>query len=63
MGFTTNVGNADSQDRTIIIYRNDDQEEAAEAIKDKLGCGRVMKDNGNYNFNTDFLVIVGADYD
>ena len=64
MGFTTNVGNADTNhDTTLIIYRNDEQEDAAEAIKDKLGCGRVVKDNGDYSFNTDFLVIVGADYD
>ena len=49
MGFSTNTGNADKSDysKTLIIYKNDDKEDAAEAIRDKLHCGKVQSNNGD----------------
>ncbi len=65
LGFTAETGNADSSDfsRTLIIYKDEDKEDAAEAIADKLGCGKVQEDNGKYNFDGDILVIIGLDFD
>lgn len=64
LGFTINVGNADSQDykETVIVYDNEDKQEAAEAIRDALGCGKVMKNDGSYSFGSDILVVVGTDF-
>lgn len=65
MGFVADTGNADNSDysRTLIIYNDEDQREAAEAICDKLGCGKVQENNGKYDFSTDILVIIGLDFD
>ena len=65
MGFTATTGNADRDNysKTLIIYKDDDKEEAAEAIADKLGCGRVQQNNNEYDFDTDILVIVGPDFE
>lgn len=64
LGFTTDVGNANTQDykNTIIIYANDEDRAGAEAIKDVLGCGQVLKDNGEYSFTGNILVVVGTDF-
>lgn len=64
LGFTTDIGNANTQDytTTVIVYNNDNQKTAAEAIRDALGCGNVIKNNDEYVFNTDFLVVVGTDF-
>ena len=64
LGFTTDVGNANTQDytTTVIVYNNDSQKAAAEAIRDALGCGNVIKNNNEYVFSTDFLVVVGTDF-
>lgn len=63
-GFKTDAGNANSQDytETIIVYRNDNQKATAEAIQQALGCGKLVKDNNEYTFETDFLVVIGTDY-
>lgn len=64
MGFETNVANANSLDytTTVIVYENDSQRATAEAIRDALGCGNVVKNNNEYAFTTDYLVVIGTDY-
>ena len=65
LGFQTDAGNANTSDfkSTIIVYTNDSQATAANAIKDKLGCGTVQKNNNNeYSYTTDILVVIGSDY-
>ena len=63
LGFTTKIGDADSRNykKTQIIYKNDN-EESAKAIRDKIGCGQIMQDDGQKSFDTDILVIIGADF-
>lgn len=65
MGFVATAENADRDDysKTLIIYKNDDKEEAAEAIADKLGCGRVQQNDGDFSFDGDILVIIGLDFE
>lgn len=65
MGFKATTGNADRDDysKTLIIYKDDDNKDAAEAIADKLGCGRVQQNDGDYDFETDILVIIGPDFE
>lgn len=64
LGYSTTVGNADSYKykETEIIYKDLAQKKYAEEIRDALGCGQVIRDSGDYLFTTDFLVIVGADF-
>lgn len=64
VGFRTDVGNANSSDyeNTRIVYNNDDHREAAEKIKELLGCGDIIKNDDEYIFNTDLLVVVGNDF-
>ena len=63
MGFTTSTGNTNGNyDKTFIYYKNDDQEEAAQAIRDKLHYGIVKQGDCPEDCNTDIIVIVGADY-
>lgn len=63
MGFITTTGNADSEDytKTLIIYRGDNKD-AAEAIRDKIGCGKIQEDDGSQQFSGDILVIIGLDF-
>lgn len=58
-----NTGNADSFDyaQTIIIYKKDAQAAEAQAIADVLG-GEPMKDDGSYLFESDFLIVIGSDW-
>lgn len=64
MGFKISTGNANAQDftETVIVYNDDNQKSAAEAIKDKLGCGKVIKNNNEYIINSDILIVVGTDF-
>lgn len=57
-------GNADSFDypETLVIYKDDSLASDAQAIVDELGCGRAMKDDGSYLFESTFLVVIGADW-
>lgn len=58
-----NTGNADSFDYqdTIIIYKKDNQLSEVEAIARELG-GTVVKDDGTYLFESNFLIVIGSDW-
>ncbi len=58
-----NTGNADSFDykESIIVYKKDSQEAEAKAIANVLG-GKPMKDDGSYRFESDFLIVLGSDW-
>lgn len=64
LGFKTNVGNANSSDykNTVIVYNDESQKAAAEAIKEALGCGDIQKNENEYVFDSDLLVVVGDDF-
>lgn len=57
-------GNTDSAvyDETLVIYRDESQEAAAQLIVDTLGVGRTTDASAYYSFDTDILVVVGRDY-
>lgn len=58
-----NTGNADSFDyqNTVVIYKKDNQMSEAEAIARELG-GTAVKDDGQYLFESNFLVVIGSDW-
>ena len=64
MGYTVDTGNADSPSYsgTIIVYETADQQKYAQEIADALGVGTIVQNNGEYLFETDFLVVIGADW-
>lgn len=64
LGFLTTIGNADSSDykKTIIVYNDENMQEAAEKIRDAIGCGEIMKNDGQYSFTSSILVVLGADF-
>ena len=65
-GAITDTGNADDSNykNTLIIYNNDSDKAQAQAIADALGVGQLKKNTGGtYSFTTDFLVVVGADWE
>ncbi len=60
----TETSDADSYDyaNTMIIYDDSDQESVARDIGEVLGVGITVQNNGDYEFEGSFLVILGADY-
>lgn len=64
MGYTVDTGNANGTDypETVVVYEDDDQQEYAQEIVDALQCGRAVKNNNEYLFETDFLVVIGSDW-
>lgn len=58
------TGNADSfvYTETLVIYKNEDDEAAAEAIVADLGIGRAVYASVYYNLKTDLQVVVGQDW-
>lgn len=64
MGYQNiNTGNADSFDykETLIIYKKDSQQAEAEALARELG-GTPMKDDGSYLFESNYLIVLGSDW-
>lgn len=64
-GYTIqDTGNADSfvYTETLVIYKNEDDEAAAEAIVADLGIGRAVYASVYYNLKTDIQVVVGQDW-
>ncbi len=64
LGFTTETGNADSSSytKTLVIYSNSSQAQAAAAIVSALGVGSTQINDGSYIMKDDFLVVIGSDY-
>lgn len=60
----TETGNTDSPvyDETLIIYKDQAFEPAAESIASALTEGRVIDGGDYYTFDTDVLVILGSDW-
>lgn len=58
-----NTGNADNFDyaETLVIYKKDSQASEAQAIANALG-GKPEKDDGAFLFESDFLIVIGADW-
>ena len=64
-GYTIqDTGNADSfvYTETLVIYKDQDDEAAAEAIVADLGIGRAVYASVYYNLKTDIQVVVGQDW-
>lgn len=64
LGYTVNTGNANSAGygETVIVFEDDDQREYAQEIADVLGVGKVVKNNNEYLYDADFLVVIGSDW-
>lgn len=64
-GMDAATDNADSFDHssTVVIYAPSIPKEEAQAVADILGVGTVLEDDGSYSYVTDFLVILGSDFE
>ncbi|MCI8468370.1 MAG: LCP family protein [Eggerthellaceae bacterium] len=64
LGYKTEAGNANHNDyaETVVVYGDDDQKEDAQEIADLLGKGRIVKNNNEYIYSSDFLVVIGKDW-
>ena len=60
----TKTGNAEQPvyDETLIVYSGSEGPSRAKAVIDALGVGRAVSGDIYYSFDTDILVIVGADF-
>lgn len=58
------VGNTDTAayDETLVIYRDEAREAAAETVAAALGVGRVVNGGEYYDFETEVLVVLGRDW-
>ena len=63
-GYTVDTGNAESFDysQTIVIYDRGDQATEAREIANAIGVGKAQQNTGEYSFEGDFLVVLGADW-
>ncbi len=64
LGYTIDVGNANSTDyaQTIVVYNTADQAELAAEIASTLGVGTTVQNTGEYLFESDYLVVIGSDW-
>lgn len=64
LGSNINVANANSTDfdSTLIVFKDADKAEEAKMIADALGCGRAVRDMDTYLFDSDYLIVIGADW-
>lgn len=60
----SDTGNADSYvyDETLVIYRDESDKAAAQAVVDTLGVGRSVYSSVYYNLSTNIQVVVGKDW-
>ena len=60
----TEVGNTDSPvyDETLVIYKDEAFEAAAQSVATALTEGRVINGGDYYTFETDVLVVLGSDW-
>jgi LCP family protein required for cell wall assembly len=58
------IGNTSSSvyTETLVIYRGEEDCEAANDIRARLGYGRVIPSQGRYTFAGNVLVVVGGDF-
>ena len=58
------IGNTDSPvyDETLVIYKDPAFEQAAQSVASALTSGRVVNGGDYYTFDTDVLVVLGADW-
>ena len=58
------VGNADQPiyEETLLAYQGENGRAYAQMVVDALGAGRVVDSSEYYEFETDVLLILGADY-
>lgn len=63
-GYTVETGNADdfSYEETLIVFNENSQGAQAKEIASLLGIGRTQLNHGTYDFDGDFLVVVGSDW-
>lgn len=64
-GYDVETGDADDfgYSETLIVYSENSKGAEAKAIARTLGIGTVQLNDGNYDFDGDFLVIVGSDWE
>ena len=64
-GFTNASGsdaNSTDHKKTLVIYKDASHEREANQIVDALGQGTAQLDNGEYLFESNFLVLIGSDW-
>ena len=49
-------------DETFIIYKYDEDADAATLLQDDLGQGRIVRSAARYSYDTTLLVVIGSDY-
>lgn len=65
LGYSADASNANSfsYEETVVVFDTPDQRVYAEELIDALGCGRaVQNSNGEYVYDGDFLILIGADW-
>lgn len=65
MGYRNfDTGNANNFDypKTEVVYKDDKNADFAQQMVQALGVGEAKKDDGDYLFDSDFLVIIGDDW-
>ena len=65
LGYTADASNANSfsYEETVVVFDTDDQRVYAEELIDALGCGRAVQNkNGEYDYEGDFLILIGSDW-
>lgn len=58
------IGNTDAAvyPETLVVYKDDGFEAAAQTVVEALDTGRTVKSSGFYTFDTDVLVVLGKDW-
>lgn len=67
MGYSSanvDVGNANNFEyaNTLVVYKNPEKASYAKAIAKQFKVGKAVQDNGEYLFESDYLIIIGADW-
>lgn len=64
LGYTTDAANANSSNyqNTVVVYNESSQSDAAKEIAQTIGISLTIQNDGAYAFDTDFLVVIGADW-
>lgn len=65
LGYSIDTSNADSFDyeETVVVYNDSSDAEYAQALVDALGVGKAVLNQNEYLFQSDFLIVLGADWD